>query len=116
MHEPPSKTQHPNQNEMKRLLTAIALLGATFATQAQGVITMTTEAETGTDIKMQVNVTSATIPVMVDFGDGNFKPHTIDPTAWAGHRQISGTVLGPTLRIKGNLTELQGWRMRFNFP
>ncbi len=68
---------------------------------------MTTEAETGTDIKMQVNVTSATIPVMVDFGDGNFKPHTIDPTAWAGQRQISGTVLGPTLRIKGNLTELE---------
>ena len=44
---------------------------------------------------------------MVDFGDGNFKPHTIDPTAWAGQRQISGTVLGPTLRIKGNLTELE---------
>lgn len=76
------------------------------AIHAQGTVTMTTSAETGTEIRMLINASSSLQPIYIDFGDGNLEPYTIDPQQGAWNRWIEGEIKGTTLRVQGNVTEL----------
>lgn len=64
---------------MKKSL--LVLLSAMMAAGAygQGTITLTTGAEPGTAVRLLPNVVSATVPVSIDFGDGNVQKFTVDP-------------------------------------
>ncbi len=92
---------------MKKLLITLQLALAALAANAQGTITLTTSAAPETPVKFTLNVTSALMPVMVDFGDGNFTPFTVDPSLDSYYRFIEGTVKGETIRVKGYITEFR---------
>lgn len=92
---------------MKKSL--LVLLSAMMAAGAygQGTITLTTGAEPGTAVRLLPNVVSATVPVSIDFGDGNVQKFTVDPSLPDYNRWIDGTIRGTTITISGNITELQ---------
>ena len=92
---------------MKRFLSSIGVMLACIpGIFAQGTITLTTAAPNGSDVSILVNSTSAMVPVMVDFGDGELVPFTINPDQMPSNRHITGTVKGSTIKIQGDLTEL----------
>ncbi len=89
---------------MKKVLFAIAVVLSAIGANA-GVISLTTSASEGSEIKMLINAASAIQPVMIDFGDGELVPFTIDPKQEQYNRWITGTVKGANIKVQGNVTE-----------
>lgn len=91
---------------MKKLyLTGFVAL-TTLLASAQGTITMSTAAPSGTTIRILANVVSASQPITIDFGNGVEQNFTVDPSQMAYNRWIEGQVAGDYITIKGKLTEL----------
>lgn len=88
----------------KSLLFALALIAALFANA--GSVTLKTSLPVGTTIKLLPNATSATYPITIDWGNGVPMNYTVDPSAYAYSRWVTGTVEGETITISGQLTEL----------
>ena len=90
----------------KGLLFLAASFFAGSAAFAQGNITLTTELDKGTEVKILLNSKSATTPVSIDWGNGIEQKYTIDPSQAAYQRWITATVEGETIKINGFITEI----------
>lgn len=92
---------------MRKTLTILMGALAFSGLQAADGITMTTNAPVDSEIKFLVNTSTATQPVIVDFGDGEETYFTIDPSQLAYNRWITGTVKGNKIVVSGNITEFE---------
>lgn len=90
---------------MKKTLLAATFALCGLAVSAQGTMTLTTAAEVGTKVRILPNAISATQPITIDWGNGVELKYTVDPSMAAYNRWIEGTIEGPTIKVKGNLTE-----------
>lgn len=86
-------------------MTMLALSALTF--QAEGAITLSTEAAKGTTVKMLLNTVSATAPVTVDWGDGVDMKYTINPSQGSYNRWVEGAVSGSQITVSGKVTEFK---------
>jgi Leucine-rich repeat (LRR) protein len=91
----------------KVCLAAIVGGTALASASAQGTITMQTEAPVGTEIRLLLNAVSTTAPIKIDYGNGVEVSYTIDPTAMTYTRWVTGVVEGSTIKVSGNVTELE---------
>lgn len=92
----------------KYLLSFVAvLLAIPFGNAATAVLTLSTNKEVGTELKLLAWCTTIDEPVIIDWGDGNEVSYFIDPSAATYNKWTKGTVKGSTITIKGNLMEFE---------
>ncbi len=91
----------------KFYLTAIVGGMALVTAQAEGVLTMQTNAPIGTSIRILANAASTTAPIYIDYGNGVKVPYTVDSSQPAYNRWIEGNVEGSTITVTGNVTEFE---------
>lgn len=87
------------------LLSLIALFAVAFSSKSA--IILTTDAPKGTKVTLTLNAVSATMPVTVDWGNGEELKYTVNPSQSSYYRRVEGTLSGDTIRISGKVTELK---------
>lgn len=90
---------------MKKVLNLIIALMAVLhlSAQEEGVITLTTNQEVNTSVKILAWGHSLDEPINIDWGDGKYVTYNINPSAMTWAKWIRSEVKGKTITIKGNL-------------
>ena len=91
---------------MKKNLLAIlmAIFAISYATaQSESVITLKTTKAVDSQIRLLAWCSTVNEAVSIDWGDGVYTTHNIDPDAGTWSKWISGKVKGETITVKGEL-------------